>query len=121
MTAPGDPLTIGDGAPRYRKALTEYQGAGFVDLENQIEAAMVNQIPAETKLLWEKKMGPRVFRGYIATIESRSDQKKTAVFEVHYVAGNDKRSPTHLTFGSFPEKDKAAITALNGGTRVKGG
>lgn len=121
MTAPGDPLIVAGGTSRYSKALSEYQGQGFVELENLILAAIVNQVPAETRLLWERGKGPLVFRGYIATVECRSEAGETAMFQVHYVAGNDRRNPTHLTFGSFSPEDRAAIVVLNGGRPVKGG
>jgi|GEM_PF-4437684 len=83
---------------------------------------MGNMIPSETKLLWISKTKNHIARGYVATIESQHGvTKKTAVFEVHFVAVNDKRNPTHLTFGTFDEKAKAHFTGTFGGVRVKGG
>jgi hypothetical protein len=39
---------------------------------------------------------------------------------VHFVASNDMRSPTLLTFGSIDEKGRAALTESFGGLRIKG-
>ncbi|HTB22970.1 MAG TPA: hypothetical protein VK914_09710 [bacterium] len=121
MTPPGEPLTIGKGNERFKKALADYGQNGFVGLENQIESAIVNQIPGETELLWEKKGKGQVSRGYISTVESCNESGKTAVFSVHFVACNDMRSPTLLTFGSIDEKEKAALAELFGGQRINGG
>ena len=119
MTAPGDPLFVGEGTSRYRAALKTYENQGFIELESQIVSAMVNATPNETKWVWQAAHGKHTVRGSVATIESRSEHGVTAVFEVHYIASNDRRVPTHLTFGSFDEKDIDAMTRLNGGTRVK--
>lgn len=66
-------------------------------------------------------MHGQVARGSISTIESSNVEGKTGTFQVHYIAVNDKRNPTQLTYGMFTEKDKAAIIQNVGGERQKGG
>jgi len=119
MTAPGDPLIAGTGGSKYQKALQTY--GNFPTLHNQVEAAMVKRSNTETELLWTKKSGAYVTRGYIATIESVDADGRTGAFQVHYVAVNDKRSPTQLTYGAFSERDKAALVMNFSAERRKGG
>jgi hypothetical protein len=119
MTAPGDPLIAGHGGTKYQIALASY--SDFPNLHAQVEAAMVRRSNSDTELLWTKKMRGQVARGYISTIESSNVDGKTGTFQVHYVAVNDKRNPTQLTYGIFDEKDKEAIIQNFGGERHKGG
>lgn len=119
MTAPGDPLLAGPGGSKYKRALDQY--SAFPELKDEVEAAMVRRSNSDTELLWTKKMHSHVARGFIATIESTNDEGKSGTFQFHFVAVNDKRNPTELTFGTFQEKDKAAIIKTFGGERHKGG
>ncbi|MES2201709.1 MAG: hypothetical protein V4498_05610 [candidate division FCPU426 bacterium] len=120
MTPPGDPIEINEGRSEYRQILASYEAAGFVDLENHIEAALVNGIPGENELVWETQMRGQKPRGWIATIESRDDKGRTTVFQVMYVAVNDKRTPVRLTQGIFSAAAKTAFTRNSGGSAVKG-
>ena len=45
-------------------------------------------------------------RGCVATVESKSSNGKTAVFELLFVAANDNRHYIHLTYGTFTRAEQ---------------
>lgn len=119
MTAPGDPLIASPGGSEYRRALRHY--SEFPLLANEVEAVMLQRRKAETEPLWTKTHRGQTLRGIIATLESTDTEGRSSAFQVHYIAGNDRRSPTHLTSGTFSAEDRRQLVLDNDGTPLKGG
>lgn len=121
MVAPGYPLEIYEDDPRYVGALEHYRQRGFVQLEEQINDALVGGQPQDTKRLWSRKLkGGHVLRGLVLTVETQNQHRRTTVFQVLYTAVNDQRHLHHLTQGIVPALDLVAFMRAFEGQPEKG-